>query len=553
MRDLPQSHHDAKYVDALVVGAGFAGIYATKCLKDMSFNVLCIERGAQAGGVWYFNRYPGCMSDTESFLFRYSWDKEDLQTYPWSRRYLYQPEIFDYLNHVVDRHHLRQYMQFNTEMVSATWNELERLWTIECSTGQKYVAKYFISAIGGLSEPRFPEIDRIDSFEGTLVHTQDWPESLDLAGKRVGVIGNGSTGVQLMTAIAPIVKQLVSFQRSPQYSVPSGQRALTKDERQKINDDYEQIYRNVWNSAGGYNLKEVDTPMRDFSPEEIKRIFDDLWDQGNAFRFFVDGFSDIGTDLEANKETCKYIRSRIDQIVHDPDKARILKPTDLYNRRPLCDSGYYQTFNRDNVSLVYLRETPISRIVPDGIQLTNGTVHELDVIVVATGFDVFEGAYARTVIEGSRGQRMSRHWKNGPSTYGGIAMAGFPNMFTIFGPQGPFANGPSVIETEINFVMELIRHAEEQARDDGQDAGGSTRPLIEVRHAAEQDWRATCEKGCKGSLFNAPGSWIFGQNIPGRKPSPNWYFPGLTGYLSMVKSQRESGYSAFTTEDDIRL
>lgn len=552
MLDLTQLH-DAKHVDALVVGAGFAGIYATKCLKDMSFNVTCIERGAQAGGVWYWNRYPGCMSDTESYLFRFSWDKEDLKTYPWAKRYLYQPEIFAYLNHVIDRHHLRQHMQFNTEMASATWDDLKRHWTIKCSTGQVFVARYFISAIGGLSEPRFPDIEGIDTFEGTLVHTQDWPADLDLAGKRVGVIGNGSTGVQLMTAIAPVVKQLVSFQRSPQYSVPSGQRALTKEERQHINDNYERIYQNVWSSAGGYNLDEVKTPMRDFSSEEIKRIFDDLWDQGNAFRFFFSGFGDIGTDLEANKETCKYIHSRIEEIVQNPDKARILKPTDLYNRRPLCDSGYYEIFNRENVALVYLRENPISSIVAEGVRLSDGTVHELDVVVVATGFDVFEGAYARTVIEGTQGRRMSRHWKNGPSTFGGIAMAGFPNMFTVFGPQGPFANGPSVIEAEVNFVMELIRHAESRVKDDGGDGYASAQPVIEVRQTAEKDWRATCEQGCEGSLFKAPGSWIFGQNIPGRKPSPNWYFPGLKGYLSMVKDQRESGYPAFTVEDGVRL
>ena len=538
-------------VDALVVGAGFAGIYATHCLKKLGFGVKCIERGREAGGVWYWNRYPGCMSDTESYLFRFSWDKEDLQTYPWANRYLSQPEILAYLNHVIDRHQMRHHMQFNTEMKSAFWDDVQRLWTIKCTSGETFTARYLISAIGGLSEPKFPDIKGIDTFNGTLVHTQDWPADLDLTGKRVGVIGNGSTGVQLMTAIAPIVKHLVSFQRSPQYSVPTGQRPATKEYRQRINDKYDEIYKNVWNSAGGYNLEEVKTPMHDFSVEERKRIFDTLWEQGNAFRFFFSGFGDIATNEEANRETCKYIHSKIDQIVQDPEKARILKPTDLYNRRPLCDSGYYQIFNRDNVTLVYLRENPLSTIVPEGLSLADGTIHKLDVIVVATGFDVFEGAYARTTIEGRRGARLSNHWKDGPSTFAGIAMAGFPNLFTVFGPQGPFANGPSVIEVEVNYIIELIKHAEHRSKQ-GKLGGVPRRPFIEVDRRAEKEWRAVCEKGCEGSLFKAPGSWIFGQNIPGREPSPNWYFPGLEGYLSNVRAQVENGFPAFTWDSERR-
>lgn len=537
-------HSTVTHVDALIVGAGFAGIYATYSLKQLGFKVKCIERGDGAGGVWYWNRYPGCMSDTESFLFRFSWDKEDLQTYPWENRYLSQPEILKYLNHVIDRHHLRGQMQFNTEMNSATWDEESRLWTIRCASGDVFVVKYLINAIGGLSEPKFPTLAGIDTFKGTLVHTQDWPADIELSGKKVGVIGNGSTGVQLMTAVAPIVERLYSFQRSPQYSVPSGQQPITREERRRINENYDRIYEDVWSSASGYNLNEVKTPMGQFSPEERKQIFDSLWERGNAFRFFLSGFADISTNEEANRETCKYIHSRIDEIVKDPEKAKILKPTDLYNRRPLCDTGYYQIFNRDNVDLVYLRENPISRIEPRGIRLADGTLYELDVIVVATGFDVFEGAYARTAIKGRQGRLMSDHWKQGPSTYAGVAMADFPNLFTVFGPQGPFANGPSVIEVEVNFIINIIKHAESQARSETSEK--LIRPVIEVKAKAEKDWRDLCDKECKGSLFNAPGSWIFGMNIEGRQASPNWYFPGLKGYLSMAREQAESGYSAFT-------
>ena len=537
-------HSNLVYVDSLIVGAGFAGIYATYSLRRLGFNVRCIERGGTAGGVWYWNRYPGCMSDTESHLFRFSWDKEDWQTYPWENRYVSQPEILKYLNHVVDRHHLRDLIQFNTEMQTATWDDEAALWTIKCASGDVFVARYLINAIGGLSEPKFPKIAGIDTFKGRLVHTQDWPADLQLADKKVGIIGNGSTGVQLMTAVAPIVKHLYSFQRSPQYSVPSGQQPVTKAYRQRINENYDKIYDDVWNSAGGYNIEEVKTPMSQFSAEERKRRFDSLWDRGNAFRFFFSGFGDIGSNEDANRETCKYIHSKIDEIVKDPQKAKILKPTDLYNRRPLCDSGYYQIFNRDNVDLIYLRENPICRIEAEGIRLADGTLYALDVIVVATGFDVFEGAYARTVITGRQGRQMSDHWRNGPSTYAGIAMAGFPNLFTVFGPQGPFANSPSVIEVEVNFITDIIKHAENH----GQRCSISQKsknPVIEVKASAEKAWRDLCDKECEGSLFKAPGSWIFGQNIPGREPSPNWYFSGLKGYLSLVNSQSENGYPAF--------
>ena len=537
-------HGTVAHVDALIVGAGFAGIYSTYSLKKLGFNVTCLERGDTAGGVWHWNRYPGCMSDTESYIFRFSWDAEDLQNYPWPNRYVSQPEILKYLNHVVDRHHLRDHIQFNTEMESATWDDETGLWTVKCASGDTFVARYFLSAIGGLSEPKFPKIAGIGTFKGTLVHTQDWPADLDLTDKKVGVIGNGSTGVQLMTAVAPIVKRLCSFQRSPQYSVPSGQGPVTAEYRQRINKSYNRIYDDIWNSAGGYNIKEVKTPMSHFSAEERRRIFDTLWDGGNAFRFFFSGFGDIGTNEVANRETCKYIRSKIDEIVKDPEKARILKPTDLYNRRPLCDSGYYQIFNRDNVDLVYLRENPISTIEPEGIRLADGTLYDLDVIVVATGFDVFEGAYARTTITGRQGRQMSDHWRGGPSTYAGVAMAGFPNMFTVFGPQGPFANSPSVIEVEVNFITDLIKHAESQAQKSivGRK---SKSPVIEVNADAERAWRDRCDREAEGSLFKAPGSWIFGQNIVGREPSPNWLFSGLKGYLSMVREQAEDGYPAF--------
>ncbi|KAJ5633535.1 hypothetical protein N7528_001377 [Penicillium herquei] len=525
-------------IDALVVGAGFGGIYQTYALKRDGYNVRCVERAPTAGGVWYWNRYPGAMSDTESFLYRYSWDKESLQTYPWPNRYVTQPEILKYLNFIVDKHELREHMQFNTAMETATWNEERKVWRITCDTGDVFVARFLITAMGGLSQAHFPNIQGINSFKGRLIHTQEWPDGIDLTGLNVGVIGSGSTGVQLMTAIAPKVKNLISFQRTPQHSVPSGQRPVSEAERKAINESYDEIYKGVWNSVAGFGVNESDRPMSSYPPEERKKIFEFLWEQGNAFRFNLSKFNDIGTNRETNRETCKFINEKIDQIVKDPRKANSLKPTGLYNRRPLCDSGYYQIFNRDNVDIINLRETPIDSIVPEGIRTSDGKVHELDVLIFATGFDAIEGTFANITIQGRDGKLMSDHWKNGPRSYLGVTMTGFPNMFMIFGPQGPMSNGATVVEVEGNFILKLIKHAESRGI-----PGGTIEALAE----SEEKWREICDKEADTSILkDAPSSWLFGTNVPGRKPVVTFYFPGLKGWLAITKEEADRGFPSYT-------
>ncbi|KAJ5721195.1 uncharacterized protein N7483_009129 [Penicillium malachiteum] len=301
--------------------------------------------------------------------------------------------------------------------------------------------------MGGLSQAHFPNIQGINSFKGRLLHAQEWPDGIDLTGLNVGVIGSGSTGVQLMTAIAPKVKNLISFQRTPQHSVPSGQRPVSEAERKTINESYDEIYKGVWNSVAGFGVNESDRPMSSYPPEERRKVFDFLWEQGNAFRFNLSKFNDIGTNLETNRETCKFIKEKIDQIVKDPRKANALKPTGLYNR--------------------------------------HGKVHELDVLIFATGFDAMEGTFANITIQGRDGKLMSDHWKHRPSSYLGVTMAGFPNMFMIFGPQGPMSNGATVVEVEGNFIMKLIKHAESRGIPGG---------TIEALPESEEKWREIVTK-----------------------------------------------------------
>jgi cation diffusion facilitator CzcD-associated flavoprotein CzcO len=536
-----------KTVDVLVVGAGVGGIYSTYRLTKLGFNVQCIDLAEDVGGTWYFNRYPGAMSDTETYLYRYSWDKDDLQTYPWTHHYIYQPEILKYLEHVVAKYDLRKYMQFKTEMTGAVWEEENKRWKVFTTQGV-FLARHLVNSLGILSTPNYPNIPGFGDFQGKIVHTSSWDPELKLEGKRVGIIGNGSTGVQVITAIGPVVGSLMSFQRNPQYSVPSGQGPIAAGYRDWVNTNYDQIWENVFSSAVGFNVPEVTRKCFDYTPEERREIFQECWDKGNGFRFMFSAFGDVSTNQEANDEASNFIKSKIDEIVKDPVKAAKLKPREIYARRPLCDTGYYQTFNRPNVDIVADHDNPITRIVPSGLQLADGTVYDLDVIIFATGFDALEGSYLRLNIVGRNGFTIKQHWADGPKAYGGIACAGFPNMWIVSGPQGPFANFPPVIETEINIICSCIEYAEKNiaARSTpGANSNEKERPTImEVTPEAEQGWSDLCDKLVEGSLFKKTSSWIFGANV-NRKQSTKFFFSGLKPYVDWCKDVVANDFKDF--------
>jgi cyclohexanone monooxygenase len=446
-------------------------------------------------------------------------------------------------------------MQFNTEMSAATWDDEAKLWKVSCSTGA-FVCRYLITSLGLLSKPNYPDIPGISNFGGKLVHTANWDENLQLEDKKVGIIGNGSTGVQVMTAIAPVVANLKSFQRHPQYSVPSGQGPVSPSYREAINKNYDKIYNSVWSSSTAFGIHESTRKTMEASPEERQKAFQDMWDQGNGFRFMFSAFGDLTINRDANEEACKFIRSKIDEIVQDPHKAAILKPNDLYARRPLCDSGYYKIFNQDNVEVVDLKHTPIQQIVDRGIQTTDGTVHKLDVLIFATGFDAIEGNYLRLAITGREGRTIKKHWENGPRAFGAIACHGFPNMFIVSGPQGPFANFVPVIESEVNFIISCIEFAERStgvknspvhpASTDSQGGSGAKSTMImEITQRAEDAWVDVCDQSTEGSLFKETSTWIFGVNIPGRKQSTRFYFGGLSRYLEWSRGEVQGGFPSF--------
>ncbi|KAH7318944.1 hypothetical protein BKA65DRAFT_529167 [Rhexocercosporidium sp. MPI-PUGE-AT-0058] len=525
-----------QYFDALVVGTGFGGIYQLKMLRDQGLMVKAIDKATDVGGTWYWNRYPGAMSDTNSFLYRFSWDHEDLVEYPWDTHYLQGPDILKYLKHVVKRHDLRKEMQFQTELQSAEWNESEHRWVVGLSTGETLSVKYLL----------FPNLEK---FQGELYHTANWPKDADLKGKRVGVIGNGSTGVQLITAVAKAdkVKQLLCFQRNPQYTVPAGNGVLSLKERKEINDNYDEIWDKAKQSLFAFGFEETARPTFSVTPEEREQIYEEAWQIGNGFRFMFWTFGDISVDERAN-------------TVKDPEKARKLCPTELYARRPLCDSGYYEQFNRENVDIVDIKTHPITEITPKGIKTSDGTVYDLDVIICATGFDAVDGNYTRIAIKGRGGETLKDHWaKMGPTSYLGIMVSNFPNLFMIAGPNGPFSNIPPAIETQVEIISDLIATAEKSVPANGNAKAGTNGVttnrhtkekapkygVIEAERDAEEKWTERCEELSAASLFRKVDSWVFGRNVPGKIKAVMFYFGGLGPYRKEVAELVEDNLRGF--------
>jgi cyclohexanone monooxygenase len=521
------------HYDAIIIGAGFGGLYALKKLRDeQGLNVRVFDKNAGIGGTWFANRYPGALSDTESFVYCYSWDKEMLQEFEFTTRYVTQPQILAYLQKIVQRHNLEKDVQLSTNVDSALFNEKEQLWEVTCSDGNAYTTKHLVTALGLLSATNVPNIKGLNTFQGEWLHTADWPDQVKFTGKRVGIIGTGSTGTQVITAIAPDVGHLSVFQRSPQYTVPVGNGPVTPEYVADIKNNYDKIWDQVKNSMVAFGFKESTVPAMSVSAEERKAVFQKAWDLGGGFRFMFETFSDIAVSEEANKAAQDFIREKISEIVKDPETARTLTPHDLYAKRPLCDSGYYATFNRTNVSLVDVKADPIQEITPKGVRTVSGKEYELDVIIFATGFDAVDGNYTKMNIRGRNGEAIQNHWKSGPSSLMGVMNNRFPNMYMVLGPNGPFTNLPPTIETQVEFICELIKKVKT--------AGLNT---VEPTDTAVEDWTKTCQTIAHQTLFPKAESWIFGANIPGKSNTVYFYMAGLGAYRQELQAMRAAGYT----------
>jgi cyclohexanone monooxygenase len=520
--------------DAVVIGAGFGGLYAVHKLRnELGLNVRAYDNGSDVGGTWYWNRYPGALSDTESYIYRYSFDKNLLQEWTWKNTYLTQPEILAYFGHVADRFDLRRSYQFNTKVTATYFNEAFNYWEITTDKGETVTAKFLVTGLGLLSATNVPNFKGRETFQGEQYHTGAWPSGVDLKGKRVGVIGTGSTGVQVIIAIAPEVGHLTVFQRSAQYSVPVGKRPQSEEEIATLKANYDDIWKQVKASAVAFGFEESTVPAVSVSKEEQERVFEEAWNKGGGFRFMFGTFSDIVTNPETNEAACNFIHKKISQIVKDPVTARKLIPTDFYAKRPLCDNGYYNTFNRDNVALVDVKENPIVEITPNGVRTSVGE-YELDVIIYATGFDAVDGNYIKMDMRGRGGVSIREKWSDGPTGYLGMTNTDFPNLFMILGPNGPFTNLPPSIETQVEWIAGTVKYMVENNID-----------TIEPTEEAEGEWLRTCRTIANMTLFPKAESWIFGANIPGKKNAVMFYMGGLGNYC---KALEEAGYKGFIFE-----
>ncbi|MEW5057047.1 MAG: NAD(P)/FAD-dependent oxidoreductase [Cycloclasticus sp.] len=522
--------------DAIVIGAGFGGLYMTHKLRDeLGLKVQAFDKGGDVGGTWYANRYPGILSDTESFYYCYSFDKELLQDWTWKNRYVNQTEILEYLNHFADRFEIRKSYQFETLVTSAIFNESTGLWDVTTNKGDTYSAQHLVTGLGLLSATNVPNFKGINDFKGQMFHTANWPhEGVDFKGKRVGVIGTGSTGTQFITSTAPLAGHLTVFQRSPQYTVPIGNGPISAEFSENIKANYDASWKQIKGSNVAFGFVESAVPAAGLPVEETDKVFEKAWQYGGGFRFMFETFSDIAIDPGANEAACTFIRKKIDQIVNDPDVAEKLKPSDLYAKRPLCDTGYYATYNRENVSLVDVKADPIVEISEKGI-VTDSGEHELDILVFATGFEAVDGNYVKMDIRGRDGLEMKDNWADGPKSYIGMSNAGFPNMHMILGPNGPFTNLPPSIETQVEWISGFIG----DMRENGQ-------LTAEANKEAEDDWCKTCSDIAHMTLFPKADSWIFGTNIPGKENTVQFYLAGLGNYTDVIKAEAKGGYQNFT-------
>ena len=528
--------------DAVVVGAGFAGLYSLHKLRnEQGLRVRVLEKGSGVGGTWFFNRYPGAKSDTESFVYRYSFDDDLLREYDWTTRYLEQEDILAYIHHVVERYDLMKDIRLDTEVTGAAWDESRDRWTVRTAAGEEFTCTYLVNGLGLLAKTNMPDIPGMDHFEGRLVHTNAWPEDLDVAGKRVGVIGTGSTGTQFIIAAAKTAENLTVFQRSPQYCVPSGNGPVDPAEVAETKKNFDAIWTQVRGSSVAFGFEESAIEAGSVTEEQRRQVFQQAWDRGNGFHFMFGTFSDIATNPEANEAAATFIRSKIAEIVEDPETARALTPTEPYAKRPLCNEGYYETFNRDNVSLVPVKENPIVRITPRGVRTADGVEHEVDILVFATGFDAVDGNYRAMDLRGRGGLHINEHWADAPTSYLGITTANFPNMFMILGPNGPFTNLLPSIETQVEYVAELIESAVARGR-----------AVVEATSEAETGWTATCEEIAHMTLFPKTASWIFGANIPGKKRTVMFFLGGLGMYRQILADVRENGYRGLRITEPAR-
>jgi cation diffusion facilitator CzcD-associated flavoprotein CzcO len=536
--DKKAPERESGHFDALVIGAGFSGLYQLLCLRDrLGLSVKVLEVADGVGGTWYWNRYPGARCDSESHSYCYSFSDELMREWEWSERYPGPPEILRYLNHVADRFDLKRDIRFNTRVSSAHYDETANLWRVSTEAGETFTAQFLITAVGCLSTANVPDIPGLDTFKGRWYHTGQWPhEGVDFRGKRVGQIGTGSTGIQSAPVIAETAAHLTVFQRTANYSVPARNGPLTPEFKRYVRENTAEIRRVTHLSANGHPWLVDDRSALELSPEERHAIYEAAWKAG-GLRFRAT-FRDLVTDNEANRTASEFIRAKIRTIVKDPATAAKLSDIDhpYAAKRPPIDTDYFETFNRDNVELVDVRAEPIEEITPRGIRTRNAE-YPLDIIVFATGFDGMTGSLLRMDIRGRGGLPLAKAWAAGPRNYLGLQVAGFPNLFMVTGPGSPsvLCNMPVAIEQHVEWITDCIAHMREH---------GLKR--IEPRDEAVESWVTQVNTAAQATVLpQAKHSWYLGANIPGKPRVFMPYAGGMAHYRKICADVAARNYDGF--------
>jgi cation diffusion facilitator CzcD-associated flavoprotein CzcO len=529
----------AEPLDMVVVGGGITGIYQLYRAREAGFSVQLLEAGSGVGGTWFWNRYPGARFDSESYTYGYLFSEELFDEWEWTEHFAEQPEIERYLNHVVDRFDLRRHVRFGSRVTAASYDESANLWHVSTEDGFTVDARFLVSATGVLSVPFFPAVEGREEFRGTQLHTGLWPSSpVDFVGKKVAVIGTGSSGVQLIPIIAPEVSSLTVYQRTANWCTPLNNRPIDAGEQAQLRADFAQIREVLNTSVSGFLHPAHDRATFDDDDAARLEFFEQMW-AAPGFAKLISHYTDMTFNLEANAAWCEFVAAKIRSLVDDPETAAKLIPDDhrFGEKRPPFVTAYFEAFNRENISLVDLKATPILRMTEAGIETADGE-QSFDIVVWATGFDFGTGALARMGIRGRDGLALTDHWIDGPSTYLGVQTSRFPNFFFPGGPHAAAGNNPRYNGDQVDFVMDLLIHAREHGYE-----------VIEVDPAAEESWTAMIDRAARKPPSFGETSYYFGTNVPGK---PRKYLLNAAGrpkLLSMISEIREADYKPFVFSD----
>ena len=523
--------------DAIVIGAGFAGLAAIHYLRDAGLSLRVFDRASDIGGTWTWNRYPGAMTDSESYYYCLTFSKELLQEWSWTARYPDWKETHDYMRFVADKCDMWRDIQLDTEIVSADYQPDSGTWLVKTAAGDEFTSKYLISGMGMISEPVIPKIKGMDSFNGPLFHSSRWPEGLDYEGKRVGIIGAGATTVQMVPVMAKTAESVTVFQRTANFILPAMQKPMTPEWEKEIKDNYDEIVAKCRNHVFGMAF---DSPVgrnaADTSPEERERIFEEHWN--GSFRWVFETFDDLLGDPEANRAASDFIIRKMKERVDDPEIADLLAPElgeyPLFAKRPPLDHGYLEAYNRDNVHLVDIKDKePIVEITETGVRTTENDF-EFDIIVLATGFRAYTGALEAFPIRGQSGQSLAEKWEKTSDCIMGVAAADFPNLFMVTGPQAPFANLPTSIEQNIIYITDCIKKMESESYD-----------VCSPIKQAEEEWSAHVAEIHRQTLMDEGDkhhSWMMGANIENHSPRVLIYFGGANVYYDKLRESVNEGF-----------